>query len=117
MNYNTEQIKYMPGYTGHVPKIQREEKTQSIEYKKHIPNYKGYISGIKSENIYGISYGKETSKSLSGQIEKGRDALPNKRFTSVYRESFTNHKNVKSQSTAELLGVSNRKDIYKKVKF
>jgi len=31
---------YMPHYTGHIPKIQREEVIHKIEYTKHIPgNY------------------------------------------------------------------------------
>jgi len=28
---------YMPHYTGHIPKIQREEVIHKISYNKHIP--------------------------------------------------------------------------------
>lgn len=109
------ELKYMPGYTGHIPKIQREENVSRIEYTKHIPGYRGYIQSIKSENKFGESYGKLTNKALTGQIEKGSDIPSYSRYTSLTRENFINQRNVKIQSTAELLGVGSRKDIYKKV--
>ena len=114
---NTGEIKYMPGYTGHIPKIQREENVQKIEYSKHIPGYRGYIQSIKSENKFGESYGKLTNKSLTNQIEKGSDIPSYSRYTSTTRENFINQRNVKIQSTADLLGIGSRKDIYKKVSF
>eukprot|EP00340_Litonotus_pictus_P006091 CAMPEP_0170527736 /NCGR_PEP_ID=MMETSP0209-20121228/13209_1 /TAXON_ID=665100 ORGANISM="Litonotus pictus, Strain P1" /NCGR_SAMPLE_ID=MMETSP0209 /ASSEMBLY_ACC=CAM_ASM_000301 /LENGTH=235 /DNA_ID=CAMNT_0010818467 /DNA_START=39 /DNA_END=746 /DNA_ORIENTATION=+ len=104
----------MPGYTGMVPKIQREEKVTKIDYTKHIPGYRGYIQSVKAENKFGESYGKLTNKALTGQIEKGSDLPPHSRYTSTTRENFINQRNVKIQSTAELLGVSSRKDVYKK---
>jgi hypothetical protein len=111
------ELKYMPGYTGYIPKIQRDENVSKIEYSKHIPGYRGYISSIKAENKFGESYGKLTHKSLSSQIEKGSDISPYNRYTSTSRETFINQRNVKIQSTAELLGVGSRKDVYKKVRF
>lgn len=112
---NTGEIKYMPGYTGHIPKIQREENINRIDYTKHIPGYRGYIQSIKAENKFGESYGKLTHKALTNQIEKGSDIPPYSRYTSTTRENFINQRNVQIQSTAELLGVGSRKDIYKKV--
>jgi hypothetical protein len=109
-------FKYMPGYTGHIPKIQRDENIQKIEYSKHIPGYRGYIQSIKSENKFGESYGKLTNKALLGQIDKGNEITPYARYTSTSRETFINQRNVKVQSTAELLGIGSRKDVYKKVR-
>lgn len=114
---SNESIKYMPGYTGHIPKIQRDEIVNKIDYTKHIPGYRGYIQSIKAENKFGESYGKLSNKSLTNQIEKGSDIPPYSRYTSTSRETFINQRNVKNQSTAELLGVASRKDIYKKVIF
>jgi hypothetical protein len=105
---------YMPGYTGHIPKIHRDEVVNRIVHNKHIPGYAGYVESIKAENSYGKSYGKLTSDSISKTITKGRDVPPYMRYTSTLRETFVNQRNVKIQSTAELLGVSNRKDTYKK---
>ena len=105
---------YMPGYTGHIPKINKTEVINKIEHSKHIPGYAGYVPSIKAENKFGESYGKSTFQSINKQIEKGSDIGSDKRYTSTMRESFINQRQVKIQSTAELLGVSNRKDLYKK---
>ena len=109
-------FKYMPGYTGHVPKVYRDENVQKIDYSKHIPGYSGYIHSIKAENKFGESYGKLTHKALFNQIEKGSDIPSYSRYTSTSRENFVNQRNVKVQSTADLLGIGSRKDVYKKVK-
>ena len=103
---------YMPGYTGHNPKIQREEVVNRIQHKKHIPGYCGYIESIKSENVFAKSYGKLTAESLSKNITKGAEVPPHTRYTSTLKDTF--QRSVKIQSTAELLGVSNRKDTYLK---
>jgi hypothetical protein len=103
---------YMPGYTGHIPKIQREEVVNRIKHKKHIPGYSGYIESVKSENVFGKSYGNLTADSLSKNIPKGAEVPPHSRYTSTLKDTFK--RSVKIQSTAELLGVSNRKDTYKK---
>jgi len=105
---------YMPGYTGHIPKIARDEVINKIQHTKHIPGYGGYIASVMSENKIGESYGKTTSQSLSRSIPKGSDVPSYSRYTSTMRESFINQRNVKTMSTAELLGVSSRKDTYKK---
>jgi hypothetical protein len=105
---------YMPGYTGHIPKIHREEMINRIQHNKHIPGYGGYIQSVKAENKFGESYGKVTTQSLSKTIPKGSEVPPYSRYTSTMRESFINQRNVKIMSTAELLGVSSRKDTYKK---
>jgi len=103
---------YMPGYTGHIPKIQREESVNRIQHKKHIPGYSGYIESVKAENSFGKSYGKITADSLSKDIPKGSELNAHSRYTSTLKDTF--QRSVKIQSTAELLGVSNRKDTYKK---
>ncbi len=105
---------YMSGYTGHIPKIQRDEMINKIQHTKHIPGYSGYIQNVKSENKFGESYGKLTTKSLGKRIPKGLDIPPYDRYTSTMRESFINQRNVNILSTAELLGVSNRNTTYKK---
>ena len=105
---------YMPGYTGHIPKIQRDEMVNKIQHTKHIPGYAGYVQSIKSENKFAESYGKLTTKSLGKTISVGAEVPPYDRYTSSMREAFINQRNVKNLSTAELLGVSNRTTTYKK---
>ena len=107
-------MNHIVGYTGHIPKIHREEEINYIIHTKHIPGYAGYVPSICSENKFGESYGKETAKSLKGEIPKGADVPPYVRYTSTAREAFVNQRTVKTQSTAELLGIGSRKDTYKK---
>lgn len=105
---------YMAGYTGHIPKIQKEEFVNRIIHNKHIPGYIGWIPSIKAENKFGESYGKETTKSLAETIPKGPDVPPYSRYTSTAREAFIDQRKVITPSTAELLGISSRRDLYKK---
>jgi hypothetical protein len=105
---------YMPGYTGHIPNIHREETINKIQHIKHIPGYGGYISSVKAENKFGQSYGKLTTQSLAKTITIGSEIPPYERYTSTMRDSFVNQRNVKILSTAELLGVANRKAVLHK---
>ena len=113
MEYTTKG-QYMPGYTGHQSLREHEEILNKIQLSKHIPGYSGYIPNIKSENKFSESYGKVTAQSINQTIPKGMDVPPYMRYTSTMRENFVNQRNVKIMSTAELLGVSARKDVYKK---
>lgn len=114
MNSTKTHSSFMPGYTGHLPTVQREEIINKIQHNKHIPGYAGYVQSVKSENKFGESYGKLSTKSLAKGIPKGSEVPPYERYTSTMRESFINQRNVKILSTAELLGVSNRKTTYQK---
>lgn len=111
--YKEELPKYMAGYTGYIPHVEKEEYVHRIIHNKHIPGYIGYISGIKSENKFGESYGKETAKSLAGTIPKGTDVPSYIRYTSMARDSYRDLSKVKKIPTADLLGVSEPKVVYK----
>ena len=112
--YKEELPEYMAGYTGHIPTFQKEEFINHIVHKKHIPGYMGFVSAIKAENKYGESYGKETAQSLAGTIRKGTDVPPYVRYTSTAREDYKEKSRIKTQSTAELLGISEPNVVYKK---
>ena len=45
----------IPGYTGHRPEAvnEKEEAPPQRGPRKNIPGYGGYISGVKSENVFG----------------------------------------------------------------
>ena len=47
-----------------------------------IPGYTGFVSGINSENLFGKSYSHNTAKSFKGDITRGFDHQPVKRFQS-----------------------------------
>jgi hypothetical protein len=105
---------YTRGYQGYIPKVQKEEAVNRILHSKHIPGYQGFVHSIKSENKFGESYGSLTSQSLGKKIPTGSDVPSHMRYTSTTRESFINQRNFKAMSTSELLGVTSRKDVYKK---
>ena len=105
---------YTRGYTGHIPKIQTEEHYQAHKHTKHIPNYAGYVPSIHSENVFGKSYGRLSAESLQNKLYKGADIGPAQRYTSIAREDFIDRSRIPNPSTAELLGVANRENTFKK---
>jgi len=61
IDFNDSKKMHMPGYTGHVPDDYLEDSAnQNRQTKKHIPGYGGYVPAIKSENLYGKTFGKCT---------------------------------------------------------
>ena len=53
----------IPGYTGHrQEQLKVEADTQQPGGpRKHIPGYGGYVPGVKSENVFGQTYGKTSN--------------------------------------------------------
>jgi hypothetical protein len=45
-----------------------------------IPGYTGFISGVKSENVYAKSYSTSTAKSFTDKITRGGNLVDQKRF-------------------------------------
>ena len=45
-----------------------------------VPGYTGFISGIKSENLFSKSYAENTAKSFKSKITRGADLPPQKRY-------------------------------------
>lgn len=55
---------------------------------QHIPGYKGYIPGVKSENIFGKSYARSTSTAINKEYIAG-SALPVvERFKTTVQSEF-----------------------------
>ena len=113
--YKEELPEHMAGYTGHVPRDKAKRKYRyKISPKKYIPGYTGHVSSIKSENVFGESYGKESKKSLAGIIPKGTDVPQNIRYVSMAKAQFVDQSQIKTESTAQLLGIKGRIFSYKK---
>ena len=55
---------------------------------KHIPGYKGYVPGIKSENVYARTFGRTTNDSLDGQISRGFDLNNQERYQSTNQNTY-----------------------------
>ena len=111
----------IPGYTGHRPEQldNGPDKQQPTGPRKHIPGYGGYVPGIKSENVFGQTYGKTSYASSAGNFPKGIDQEPNVKFNSIMKNEFINHSEVAHlhETTAQIVGVQRGEDMYKKVSY
>lgn len=56
--------------------------------------YSGYVPGVKSENVFGESFGKTSGLSGNGQIQRGFDHVPEDKYKSMAKASYTNQKDV-----------------------
>lgn len=53
--------------------------------------YGGYLSGVKSENVYGQTYGKISYQSTAGAIERGIDQPSHVKYNSTFKSEFIKH--------------------------
>ena len=60
----------------------------------NITGYCGYVSGIKSENVFGESYGKTTTAATKGKIVKGYDLDAGEKYKSMQQVAFQNQREV-----------------------
>ena len=54
----------IPGYTGFRPSMDIRSTLPYVAQEKglnHIPGYKGYVAGVKAENVYAKSFGRSSS--------------------------------------------------------
>jgi hypothetical protein len=100
----------------HIPKnLVDDEPVKRNEGEYQIPGYQGYIPSIKSENMYGKTYGKLTYTISSQKYHKGQDVEPQDRYSSSYAEIFVNQRDVQQRTAAEMVGVVPKNEKYKKV--
>ena len=68
----------VPGYSGHIPQniLEKQEEIAHVKPKAHIPGYQGYVPSIKSENMFGKTYGKITDLIANNDFVKGADVNP-----------------------------------------
>ena len=110
----------IPGYTGHRPELlnpNEKDQQQASDPRKHIPGYGGYVPGVKSENVFGKTYGKTSYASSAKSFPRGIDQAAHVKFQSVMKEQFIDHSEVAHlhETTAEIVGVQRGPDMYKKV--
>jgi len=103
----------IPGYTGFLPKtFGAEDNSQRDRPHSEVPGYAGFIPAVKSENLFGKTYGKLTYISSSGDHEKGSEVPNQLRYTSLLQNSFVNQRHVTARTVAEIVGVVPKKTIY-----
>ena len=90
--------KNIPGYTGFRPgqnfsELPNNNSSDNGEVKRHqIPGYNGFVPGIKSENVYGSTYGRTSKASMGDKIVRGTDPAADIRYVSSNQDNFTNQK-------------------------
>lgn len=57
-----------------------------IDLNRICIGYAGYVPGVKSENMYGKTFGKTTFTSSTGEYSKGIDQESHEKFKSVAAE-------------------------------
>lgn len=113
--FETNYKNSIPGYTGHVSsKIEQDVALVNREARKHIPGYGGYLTGVKSENVYGQTYGKISYQSTAGDIQRGIDQPANVKYNSSFKKEFIKHSDKTYETTAQIVGVDRPEDTYKK---
>ena len=81
-------MSHIPGYTGFRPgqnfsELKPNKVGLEEEVKRHqIPGYQGFVAGIKSENVYGSTFGRTTKDSMANEIVRGAEPMPQHRFLS-----------------------------------
>ena len=53
--------------------------------------YQGYVPSVKSENVYGLTYGKTSFQSNAKMIVKGMDLPPHLRYDTSMKHEFVDH--------------------------
>jgi hypothetical protein len=96
------------------------ESTFQVSPKPNINSclgYGGYVPSIKSENVFGQTYGKTSYAASSGQIVRGLDLPAHLRFNSSMKSEFVNLSERWDQveTTAQLVGVNKGDTCFKKV--
>ena len=82
---------HLPGYTGYIPSMDKlEEEAANNGPRPHIPNYQGFVPGIRSENLFGKTFGNITEDSSLKKYNKGIDLPIQDKYKSVTTECFTN---------------------------
>ena len=104
----------VPGYSGHIPAHILEQNEEKIPCSKtaQIPGYQGYVKSIKSENMFGKTYGKITDTIAQDAYHIGPDVKPIERYTSLNREAFCDLTKVHQKKIADVVGVSPAPEIY-----
>ena len=91
--------------------------TLTIDFLHLNIGYGGYITGIKSENVYGETYGKTTFASSAKTFNRGRDQPSHIKYNTTMKQEFLDNaiRAQQAESVATIVGVNRGEDMYKKV--
>jgi hypothetical protein len=103
----------IPGYTGHLSKLEHGGFMPDRKpARSEIPGYGGFINGVKAENQFGKTYGKLTFMSSANEFHRGSEIPHDLRYTSMLQNSFVNQRQVQARAVAEIVGVTPKQTFY-----
>lgn len=76
--------------------------------KTTIKGYAGYVHSIKSENLYGQTFGKTTSNVSSNNFPKGQDFVARDKFVSSQTRTNIPPSEMLQKTAADIVGVPNK---------
>jgi len=62
--------------------------------------YGGYVPGVKSENVFGQTYGKTSFQSSAGTFHRGIDEPANIKYQSLFKQEYIHHAQKTHDTTA-----------------
>ena len=85
----------LPGYTGHqsaqiaeqreatvVQEMTMRQQEANRQNQFRVPGYQGYVPQVKSENVFGSTFGKTTNQQQTGKVMAGFDVSNADRYQS-----------------------------------
>lgn len=95
--------------------MERPDQVGGNKQPEHrIPGYGGYVPGVKSENLYGKTYGKTSFSSAANDFNRGIDLPVNAKFATTTAETMLDHAQGNHKTTAQIVGVHREEDCYTK---
>lgn len=77
--------------------------------------YAGYIQGVKSEVVFGQTYGMTSLASKANAFHKGRDEPADLKYNTIMKQEFIDHATKKHETVAEIVGVHRQSPRFAKV--
>lgn len=73
------------------------------------------MPGVKSENVFGQTYGKSSYMSSAGAFQRGIDQPADVKYQSMFKAEYIQHSKMQYDTTAQIVGVQRQEDSFKKV--
>ena len=71
-----------------------------LQFMNLLLGYGGYVPGVKSENVFGQTYGKTSYQSSAGQFHRGIDEPANLKYQSLFKAEYIHHASKEHETTA-----------------
>ena len=74
--------------------------------------YGGYVTGIKSENIFGETFGKTSLASAAQTFERGMQPSTGEKFCTTSANTLIDHSKKTHKTVAQIVGIERKQDEY-----